>query len=91
MVDVDGLKGLRCVFYDNVLCSYRKSLRCGVMDRCLKCDYYVTFMHEMAEEDDKVMDELDEMHRLHECYLCGEISEEELRKRFFAYDEGESE
>ena len=58
------MKVLSCVFLDDVLCSYRKSEKFTVMGRCLKCRYYERFMREMAEEDAKVMDEIDEIRRL---------------------------
>jgi len=58
------MKILSCVFLDDVLCSYRKSEKFTVMGRCLNCCHYARFMREMAEEDAKVMDEIDEMRRL---------------------------
>ena len=64
MVDGNSSKLLSCVFYDDVLCSYVKSEKfVGVMDRCLKCRHYLRFLEEMAEEDKKVMDEIDEIRR----------------------------
>jgi hypothetical protein len=70
MVDVDRAvdssvqegKVLSCMFYDDVLCSYRKSEKFGVMDRCRKCRHYKRFLREMAEEDEKVMAEIDRMY-----------------------------
>ena len=56
-------KLLFCVFSSDVLCSFRKSEKFGVMDRCLKCRYYKEFLREMAEEDEKVMDEIDRIRR----------------------------
>ena len=55
-------KPLSCMFKLKVLCSFRKSEKFGVMDRCLKCRYYEEFLREMAEEDEKVMDEIDRMY-----------------------------
>lgn len=52
-------KLLSCVFLSDVLCSYRKSEKSGVMDRCFKCEYYKRFMLESEEEDIKVMEEID--------------------------------
>lgn len=46
-----------------MLCSYRKSEKFTVMDRCLKCKHYRRFMWEMAEEDERVMDEIDEIRK----------------------------
>ena len=61
---VDGKpKILSCLFLLDVLCSYRKTEKFGVMDRCLKCRHYMTFLREMDEEDEKVMDEIDRIRR----------------------------
>ena len=55
-------KILSCLFMLGVLCSYVKSEKSvGVMDRCMKCRHYHAFLREMAEEDEKVMDEIDRM------------------------------
>ena len=60
------MKVLSCLFLLDVLCSFRTSEKVfGIMDRCLKCEYYLSFLKEMAEEDEKVMDEIDEMRRFH--------------------------
>ena len=57
-------KPLFCLFLLDVLCSFRKSGKVfGVMDRCLKCPHYLRFLDEMAEEDEKVMDEIERMQR----------------------------
>ena len=61
MVDVKP-KVFSCLFMPDVLCSFVKSERAtGVMDRCLKCRHYEEFLRIMAEEDEKVMDEIDRM------------------------------
>jgi len=56
-------KILACLFMLDVLCSFRKSLKFGLMDRCMKCSHYFRFLRVMAEEDEKVMDEIDRMRR----------------------------
>ena len=58
-----ALKVLPCVFFDDVLCSYRKDVRSGVMGRCSKCRHYRRFEREMDEEDERIMDEIDEIRR----------------------------
>ena len=61
MVDVKP-KVFSCLFMPDVLCSFVKSERAtGVMDRWLKCRHYEEFLRIMAEEDEKVMDEIDRM------------------------------
>ena len=54
---------LSCMFYDDVLCSYRKSEKFGVMNRCLKCRHYKRFLREMDEEDKRVMTEIDRIRK----------------------------
>lgn len=54
-------KPLSCLFMPKVFCSFRKSTGFHMMHRCLKCRHYREFMREMAEEDEKVMDEIDRM------------------------------
>lgn len=68
------MKLLSCLFLLDVLCSYVKTEKfSGVMDRCLKCRHYERFMREMAEEDAKVMDEIDEIRKHSDRYLSGEL------------------
>lgn len=57
------LKVLPCGFYDNVLCSYRKTVRFCLMDRCWKCRHYKRYNREMLEADARIMDEIDEERR----------------------------
>ena len=54
---------LPCVFFDDVLCSFRKEEGSYVMGRCFKCSHYLRFEREMDEEDKKMMDEIDEINR----------------------------
>lgn len=63
MVTENGLEILPCMFVVGVLCSYRKDKRFVVMGRCFKCRHYRRFEREMDEEDEKIMDEIDEIHR----------------------------
>jgi len=71
MVDVDRAVDssvqegmiLSCAFLLNVLCSFRRTEKFGIMDRCLKCCHYERFLRMMDEEDEKVMDEIDRMRR----------------------------
>lgn len=63
MVDGNGLKGLTCIFWDDVLCSYRKDSRSRILGRCLTCVHYRKFEAEMDEEDKKMMYEIDEIRR----------------------------
>lgn len=52
-----------CLFFKDVLCSFVKYEKLGVMDRCLKCAIYKRFMDTIDAEDQKVMDEIDEIRR----------------------------
>lgn len=57
------LKVLSCVFFDNVLCSHRKSAKIFIMNRCHECSHFLRFEREMDEEDEKMMDEIDEIRK----------------------------
>lgn len=63
MADDGRLKGLRCYFYDNVLCSFRKSLRSGIMPQCYTCRHYKRFKREMAEEEEEFFEEVERARR----------------------------
>jgi tellurite resistance protein len=56
-------KILSCVLLPDVLCSFRKSEKSTIMDRCWKCPHFKKFEQEMAEEDQRVMDAIDEERR----------------------------
>ena len=50
-------KVLSCLFWKDVLCSFRKSENFGFMDRCLKCSHYLRFlrlMHALDMKDDEI-------------------------------------
>jgi len=53
----------KCAFWDDVLCSFRKTERFAIMDRCLKCSHFARFNREMDEEDEKVMDEIEKIQK----------------------------
>lgn len=54
-----------CLFYDDVFCPYSKVRRENrVGSVCLGCEHYERFQREMDEEDERVMDEIDEIRRM---------------------------
>lgn len=61
--DSERGKTLSCLFLSDVLCSFRVNEKFGVMDRCLRCCHYKRFLREMADEDEKVMSEIDKIRR----------------------------
>jgi hypothetical protein len=63
LVDKNSSKLFPCAFLPDVLCSYRKDEKFDVMDRCSTCRHYGRFMREMDAEDERVMDEIDEIRR----------------------------
>ena len=83
MVDVNGLKVLSCVFWNDVLCSFRKSESFGIMERCFTCRHHERFLFAMADQDEKEAYEVDELHELSRVHESGEMSDEEFRKRYF--------
>lgn len=50
-------KQLFCLFLLDVLCSFRKYEKFGVMDRCLECPHYKKFLREMDKQDEMFWDE----------------------------------
>ena len=55
---------LSCVFLTDVLCSFRKSEKFGIMNRCLKCPFYFKFLKEMEEEEEEEFwDEVDRIRK----------------------------
>jgi len=62
---------LPCVFFDDVLCSFRKDAKVAVMGRCFACRHYERFMAEMdkreEEEDAEFLAESERMNRFAKC------------------------
>ena len=56
-----GLKLLSCVLFKDVLCSFRKDVRSEIIARCFVCPQYRRFMAEMDAEDERVMNEIDDI------------------------------
>lgn len=53
-----------CLFFDDVFCRYSKILKKDrVGSVCSRCEHYARFEREMDEEDERVMDEIDEIRR----------------------------
>ena len=52
-----------CFFFSDVLCSWRKSEKFGIMNRCLKCPFYFKFLREMEEEEEQFWDEVDRIRK----------------------------
>lgn len=62
---------LSCVLRNDVICSFRKDSRLGLMDRCFSCEHYVSFNRDMDEEDAKLDAEfLEESNRVNVCSRC---------------------
>lgn len=79
-------KLLSCIFDEKVLCSWRKSEDFRPMERCFTCKHYLRFMREMEEEDQRLDDGIEKLHKLRACWERGEISEEEFRKQYDIID-----
>jgi len=73
LVDENGLKRLSCVFFDDVLCSYRKDAKSGVMGRCLKCPEYRRFERLMEKEDEEEARFVEEVQKHPDRYMRGEL------------------
>jgi hypothetical protein len=57
------LKRLSCVFFDDVVCLYRKSVRSWMMVRCWECCHYRRFNRVMLKADEKLMADIDKVRR----------------------------
>lgn len=57
----EKIKSAPCLFVLDVLCSYRKSEKFGVMDRCERCVHYFRFLKEMEEEEDEFFEEAEKI------------------------------
>jgi len=66
-------KLLSCMFLDDVLCSFRKSEKSAIMNRCWKCPHFKRFKREMDEEDEKVMAEIDRIRKYGYPKSLGEL------------------
>jgi hypothetical protein len=58
-----GFRILPCAFFDDVLCVFREDAKFDIMPMCFECSHYKRFMREMEEEDNRIMDEIDEIRR----------------------------
>ncbi len=55
---------LPCVFFANeILCSFRKSEKSGVTNRCLLCEHYKRFCDEIEKEEEAFFGEVDKMRK----------------------------
>jgi len=52
-----------CVLFDKVLCSFRVNDEDYFMHRCYRCREYERFMREMQKEDERVMQEIDNIRK----------------------------
>ena len=58
------VKALPCIFLLGVTCSFRKDADdFRPMEMCFSCQYYKRFLKETQEEDVKVMDEIEKIHK----------------------------
>jgi hypothetical protein len=73
MVSTEKL--LSCAFLPDVLCSYRKSEKSGVMGRCLKCEHYARFIREMDREEEEIDREVKDAFTNPEKYLRGQVND----------------
>jgi RNase P subunit RPR2 len=54
---------LPCVFFSDVKCSHRKSMKQYVLRQCEVCSHKERFEREMDEDDECIMDKIDEERR----------------------------
>ena len=56
-------KLLSCLFLVGVLCSFRKSEKSYIMNRCFECPHYKRFLKEMQEEEDAFFEEVERIRK----------------------------
>ena len=57
-----------CVFSSHASCSFRKSEKFGIMNRCLRCGHHRNSLREMDEEDARETAEIEDIRRNPEKY-----------------------
>ena len=67
------MKCFLCVFWDDVLCSYRKDVTSGVMARCSKCPEHRRFEAVMEKEDEEEARFVEEVRKHPDRYLRREL------------------
>ena len=67
---------LKCIFWDDVLCSFRKSKNVTLMHRCSSCSHYLRWETMMEEEDERLMDAIDREREELESHTgaCGRVT-----------------
>jgi hypothetical protein len=58
-----------CVLTNAILCSYRKSAKSGLMNRCFSCPHYERFNREM-EEEEEFWEEVEKIRGAECCCIC---------------------
>jgi hypothetical protein len=56
-------KLLPCKFNPEVLCSFRRSEKVYVMDRCMKCKHYLEFAQDQEDFENEVFEEAERLWR----------------------------
>ena len=64
---------LKCVFWDDVLCSFSKDEKFRVMARCSKCPHYLRFIRSMDEEEEENARFVEGVRKHPEAYSRGEL------------------
>lgn len=54
-------KLLCCLFWSEVLCSFRRSEKSVIMERCFSCVHYKRFVEEMEREEDAFFEEAEKI------------------------------
>ena len=73
LVDKKDSGVLPCVFYNDVLCSFRKHKRVTIMPRCKECEYFVKFNSDMDKEDEEFWIWEEKVRANPDAYLRGEL------------------
>lgn len=58
---MESFKPFTCIFLSDVVCSFQKYGHAVLLRRCDTCEYYLRFVREMEEEEEKFFDEVDKI------------------------------
>ena len=77
------MKILSCVFFDDVLCSFRRSEKSGIMDRCMNCEHFARFNREMQKEEEEFFEEEGWFRSAQFCLICACKLDDDSRSDVF--------
>ena len=63
MVLASEKKLFSCLFFVDVLCSFRTSVKFYIMERCFECVHYKRFLKEEQDEEEEFFEEVNKIRK----------------------------